>query len=142
MLRRVCTPSLIRFLATGVLGFLIDLALSLGLTQILGVAASLARYPAFLVASLATYWLNRYWTFSGTDDRSLLVGWARYAAATSIGVLVNYAAYLTVLSALGSGMLGVAVAVSAGSLVGLIFNFLVARLWVFRTDPIAGKRRA
>ena len=120
---------LVRFGIVGALGFVIDAGVTFGLTRA-GLTPWLARLPAYLLANLATYALNRSWTFG--HQIGFWTGWARYFASTAAGAAVNYAAYSIVLLAAHHTPAAVLGAVAAGSLAGMIVNYLAARHLVFR----------
>lgn len=82
---------ILRFIAVGGLGFLIDL----GCTSLLvwsGVSPYLARPPAIAVATLFTWLANRAFTFEVKAERS--IGEAvRYATTALAAACTNYAVY-------------------------------------------------
>ncbi|NIF76616.1 GtrA family protein [Paraburkholderia sp. Cy-641] len=120
-----------RFAIAGVLGFLVDagvlyLALAMGLGYFAGRAVS------FLCAVLATWQVNRRFTFTSSRKESAWIEWWRYLAAMSLGGVVNYGAYSAVVFALNGFPFLPLLAVAVGSVAGLAVNFASARLWVFR----------
>lgn len=121
---------LMRFAVVGATGFVIDAGLTFAFHRA-GLSPWLARLPAYLVANLGTYTLNRNWTFNHRD-RGFLTGWARYFASTAAGAAVNYAAYSVVLLLTRHSSIEVLGAVAAGSLAGMSVNYLAARHFVFR----------
>jgi putative flippase GtrA len=83
---------LLFFLAVGAVGFVVDAGVSTGLVKALGASPFLARVPAFLLASMATYAGNRQFTFA--ERRSPLIrGWFLYVGSTALGALLNYAVF-------------------------------------------------
>ncbi|MEM9796764.1 MAG: GtrA family protein [Pseudomonadota bacterium] len=109
------------FLLAGGLGFVVDAGvLALGLA--IGLPAWAARIPSFLLAVVTTWLLNRRITFR-SDTRPTLREFGRYLAAMSLGLGVNYAAYITFV-ALGLHPL---LALAVASCAGIVVNYLGAR---------------
>jgi len=119
-----------RFLVVGTIGFIIDAGCTLLLVDAAGWPAGLARLPAFLIASWATYRLNRAWTFKERSGEPL--GWSAYALATGVGAALNYATYSATVVAFGTSSPSIVGGVAAGALVGLGFNYLMSSRVVFR----------
>ena len=119
------------FLVAGSVGFVVDAGLTLLLVREFQWPAMLARVPAFLVSSAATYELNRRWTFEARDG-SWLRRWTTYVGVTSVGALLNYLCYSLVVVALGSASATILAGVAAGSIVGLVFNFTASKRVVFK----------
>ena len=122
---------LARFAAVGVVGFVVDagilwIALRAGLGYFAGRAVS------FLGAVLATWLINRRFTFQTNARGSLWTEWWRYLSAMSLGGCINYAAYSAVVFAAPHMPALPFLAVGAGSLAGLAVNFASAKWWVFR----------
>lgn len=109
------------FVASGGIGFVVDAGvLWLGLAA--GLPPWAARIPSFLCAVVATWLLNRRLTFASAAAPSV-PEFLRYLQAMLLGVSVNYATFLAVLSA-GGGPLGALIAASAA---GMVVNYLGAR---------------
>lgn len=119
----------LRFCAVGVLGFVIDASITTLLSTEL--QPLLARVPAFLAASIATYNLNRAWSFSHTGSSSWR-GYRTYVVTTSVGALINYAVFMVVVIVGGSLTWVIVTGVALGALAGLVFNYAAASRVVFR----------
>ena len=122
----------LQFFIAGLAGFIVDVAVLYLLAPVLGWYG--ARLLSFLTAATATWRLNRRYTFRSTSAGNTENWWAEYAKylfSMIAGGLVNYATYSFVLYRFdvpGAPLLGV----TAGSSLGLVFNFFAARSWVFR----------
>jgi putative flippase GtrA len=123
---------LLRFGVAGVLGLLADVAV-LYLLLALGLGWYAGRLLSFLAAVWVTWQFNRRYTFnSGTPSGSLWQEWWRYLTAMLGGGAVNYAGYLVVLHLCQPRPWLPLVAVCAGSVVGMVVNFLSAKFLVFQ----------
>lgn len=121
---------MLRFGVVGGVGFLVDagvltLALALGLDKYGG------RVLSYLAAVSTTFALNRIWTFRERrgGDTALARQWARFAALNLVGFAANYGTYALLVS---QTALHPVLAVAAGSLAGMGFNFILSRRYVFR----------
>jgi putative flippase GtrA len=117
------------FATIGAAAFVVDaLVLKLGLAM--GLTPAVGRIVSLFVSMNFTFVVNRAVTFAKFRGRSLPAQWALYMAANSIGALVNYLVFL----ALTAGPLKnhPVLAVAAGSIAGLAFNFTASRLTAFR----------
>ncbi len=99
----------------------------LGMTPIGG------RGVSFVVAVLATWLVNRAWTFQRhAAQRSLLRELSTYVAVQSVGFAANFAVYTSLVvgvTALQGRLLPPMV---AGTAAGLVINYLGAKHIVFR----------
>lgn len=127
-------PQFLLFCIGGVIGFVVDAGILRLLVSGVQMDAYAARVISFLCAATATWLWNRHRTFRGTRRYGLLGEWTRYLFAMSGGFVVNYATYalLYTLSPLVQRYpeLGVA----AGSVAGLVVNYLSSRWWIYRRD--------
>lgn len=121
-----------KFGIVGVVGLAVDTAvLYAGLA--LGLEFFAARVPSFFAAATATWILNRSFTFKGAvRDGSVFRQWAKFIAANAIGGVVNYGVSV----GLEAGVEVVAahpfLAVAAGSIAGMFFNFAASKHLVFK----------
>ena len=93
-LRRYATFGMV-----GAVGFAIDSALLEGLIRLADWNALAARVPAIIVAGLATYLLNRRFTFRAAGRASLAEA-GRYAAGLASASALNYAIFAGLLLAM------------------------------------------
>lgn len=117
-----------RFCVVGAIGFVVDVTVLYGLSNLLGWHA--ARLASFLCAATTTWMLNRRLTFSGRRSHARMHEYLRYLVSMLGGGLVNYLVYLVTLHGL-AGRYAPASGVAIGSLAGLLVNYLLARYVVF-----------
>jgi putative flippase GtrA len=122
---------LLRFVIVGTVGFVVDASV-LYLALHFGAGYYAGRVLSFLAAVWTTWQLNRRFTFAAAKSGSVWREGGRYLLAMCGGGLVNYAAYCAVIAVLPKHVLLPLVAVGAGSVAGLVCNFLVARYWVYK----------
>lgn len=117
----------------GAAGFLIDagsylLAFSLG-------AGIWGRFFSFLCAATFTWVLNRAFNFRDRTG-SMLGQWSRFLLANSAGALANLGVFFLIMTqidwARANPEIGSVLAIAAGSVAGLIFNFTLSKLFVFK----------
>lgn len=124
------------FVAVGAFGYVVDASITYGLVKALGVDPLLARFPAFAVATLANFGLNRSLTFAHSTE-PMASAFVRYVMVCAVGLLVNYAAYAAALTAAKlAGLLVVPgllpLFVAFGSGVAMFFTYFGFRLFAFR----------
>jgi putative flippase GtrA len=123
-----------RFVSFALIGaavFVVD-AVLLQVGVGLGLAKPAARVVSLFLAMNLSFALNRAVTFASFRGTPLPRQWAMFMAANSLGAGINYLVFL----ALGTGQGWFAgapvLAVAAGSIAGLGFNFTASRLTAFR----------
>jgi putative flippase GtrA len=124
------------FVAVGVIGFVVDASITFTLNRFLSVDPYLARFPAFGVATVLNFFLNRWLTFAHSTA-TLWHAFLRYVMVCAIGLAVNYAAYasgLTVwgLLALPQSPLLLPLFVAFGSGVAMFVTYFGFRIFAFR----------
>lgn len=134
--RAALTRQIPAFAAIGGLGFCVDAGLTVLIATGFGVSPFLARLPAVVAATVATFLLNRAFTFAGRGF--WLHEFGRYVVVAASGQLVNYAVYAAVLTALGMLGLGpapalIAFAVGCGAGAAMFLTFLGFRFFAFRS---------
>jgi putative flippase GtrA len=131
----------VRFLTYSVVGvaaFGIDVLVFNAVLALAGVSPYIARLFSFLIASSAAWWLNRSVTFRDSTGRRGLE-WARFLAVNVVGGLVNYATFATLIATIPLAAAYPVLALAAGSLCGLTFNFTASVRYVFRApSPLKG----
>lgn len=121
------------FVVAGGTGFLVDaLALQLLAVQ-LGMQVHLAKLLSFLLAVISTWLINRRFTFPGRAGRvPLPLEFWRYLLSSLAGGTVNYLVFAATISASGFARTHLYVAVAMGSLAGMLVNFVLYSVYVFR----------
>jgi putative flippase GtrA len=124
------------FLGVGILGFCVDLGITVALAKGLSLSPYLARPPAVIIATLVTFLLNRAFTFNATSYWPAEL--ARYLVVVSSGQALNYAVYasalaLFTLAKLVAGATSIAGAVACGSVAAMFLNFIGFRFFAFRS---------
>jgi putative flippase GtrA len=121
----------LRFAVVGAAGFVVDAA-SLHLV-VYGIGAGLyvGRLVSYLTAATFTWALNRRYTFRDQRDHNLTREWLRFLAANAGGGLINYTVYAVLINAFEMVSRWPVIGVAAGSMAGLIANFILSRRWVF-----------
>jgi putative flippase GtrA len=125
----------LRFVLVGVLGFLVDAGVLHALAAA-GMPLLAARVISFTLAATSTWLANRTATF---HDRvhsrgGLTSEWLRYMLASSIGGAVNYGAFALAVETSAAVARWPTVGVAIGSLAGMIVNYLLYSVYVFKKD--------
>jgi putative flippase GtrA len=125
------------FAAVGAFGFVVDSGLTYALVRVLHVDPLIARLPAFSVATVLNFALNRWLTFAGSRAQ-LLGAFLRYCMVCGVGLAVNWSAYALALAAaekfLGSPMSPetLPIFVAFGTGVAMFVTFFGFKLFAFR----------
>ena len=122
----------IRFGIVGAIGFVVDSAVLYALLWC-SFGYFEGRIISFLCAAYTTWRINRRFTFEPHASRSAFKEWGSYMVAVSLGGSMNLLAYRLVMSSFPHSVILPLLAVGAGSLAGMIVNFVGAKLWVFRS---------
>lgn len=146
-------PVLVQFSAfavVGVIGLGADTAVLYALLYGAGIGFYLARSISFLLAATVTWALNRRYTFRHSRPEPLLRQWARFLATNAFGGGINYGVYAALI-AWGAHLAPSAtanpfsahpfLAVAAGSIAGMFFNFIGSRWLVFGSPAPLRKGR-
>lgn len=120
----------LKFAGIGVAGFLWDAGIFHILTAFAAMSPYVAKVLSYFAAATVTWWLNRRFTFapSGLNAAS---EWARFLGVNLIGALVNYGAFVIILTQVTVASRYPLLAVAAGALAGLVFNFFLSNKFVF-----------
>jgi putative flippase GtrA len=122
------------FVAVGTFGFCVDAGVLTALVNVGGANPYAARISSFAVAVIATWALNRRFTFE-SDARSAkerTSEYGRYFFVQVLGASANLVVYSIFLLAWPQLVSWLVVPLAFGSAVGLVINFLGSKLWVFR----------
>ena len=131
-IRRLFRAEFIRFGIVGVIGLFVDIAVLYLCFQAGGLGLYASRVVSYLAAATTTWGFNRVFTFSGNHVGKIHHQWARFVALNAFGGVVNYAVYAMLISAGEPFTTHPALAVAAGSLSGMFFNFTASKKLVFR----------
>jgi putative flippase GtrA len=80
------------FALVGLIGYVIDAAVTYTGAKYAGLSPELARPPGFIIATIVNFLLNRAITFRNSPA-PLVRAFVRYVAVASAGLAVNYAVY-------------------------------------------------
>lgn len=119
-----------RFSIVGGVGFAIDGGLVWSLVTT-GVEPVIARLFSFPSAVAVTWWLNRTWTFDGSEKTRFLRQLRRYFVLQIIGALANFVLFATILAVIEPTAVNALFALAAGAVVGMIVNFVGSYYLVF-----------
>jgi putative flippase GtrA len=132
------------FALIGVGGLFVDMASLAAALHLLGLDPYGGRVFSYLMAATFTWYMNRQFTFTGVSRRGAIRQWARFLAANAVGAVVNYGVYVLVLKVGPWVIAGIGLwpegltallpyaGVAAGSVSGLVFNFVLSKKLVFR----------
>lgn len=128
-------PRLIGFCCVGLGGFFVHAAMVLWLTKAAKLGPILAWFPAFLVAVLYTWVLNRLISFKGLGgQKNRATQAAGYAAVQSVGAAINFLIYAGLIALKWPYLSWPIIALACGSGAALIFNYSALRLFIFKAD--------
>jgi putative flippase GtrA len=124
------------FVAIGALGYVVDAGVTYLLARKFGIDPFLARPPAFALATLLNFALNRSLTFAGSKS-SLLPAFVRYVMVCAAGLAVNYSVYafcivMAPLAGLSATPQMLPLFVACGSGVAMFVTFFGFRFFAFR----------
>ena len=126
-------PAMLRFGVVGCVGFVVDFAILQFLAHGLGVNPILAQVPAFAVAVVVTWLLNRIWTFNAAHPTGRLKQAALYLGVQCVGAATNFVIYTSVLlidPALNNWLV---IPLAIGAVVAMCLTFLGSKYLAFRT---------
>ncbi len=119
------------FVAIGGLGFAIEAGIiMLATSPKFDVPALVARLFSFPCAVLVTWWLNRQYNFRSRN--SALAEGGRYLVTQGVGAFVNLATFASCVYMFPSLTLWPVLALAVGAGAGLVANFTLSYLYVFR----------
>lgn len=130
---RLLNSRFLRFGVVGTAGFVVNEAALWAMLAAIGLDRYTAQIPAFFVAVTFTWWGNRALTFRDQAAQSSLVReWAKFVMANGLGAIANYALYVGLIRFAPNPLDIPYVALAAGTLLGLVFNFTMSKRFVFR----------
>jgi putative flippase GtrA len=127
---RATWKRLLLFTAIGTAGFLIEAVVLSTLIRLQIASAISGRLLSFPLAVVATWALNRKLTFSSRQPR--VPELARYISSQSLGALTNLGAFVLLVRTHAVFLSYPIAALAVGSAAGLIVNYGLSVVWVFR----------
>jgi len=118
---------LIKFGLVGGSGYVVNLAVFILLTSVLGLHHIPAAVGAFSVAVANNFVWNRYWTFEPGETHPAFQA-ARFFTVSVAALLINLVVLETLIQA---GAMGGVAAQAIAVSVAMPFNFLGNKLWTF-----------
>jgi len=125
----------LRFALVGAAGFPVDEGVLALMHSVLGLDPLVARVISILTAMTFTWWGNRTLTFRTQAARgpgAILREWLRFVGANALGALINYGTFASLLRLAPTPFDNAYLAAAIGVGVGLVFNFTLSRIYVFR----------
>jgi putative flippase GtrA len=119
------------FCVSGVLAFVVDAGLTQTLVSVAGLDPFSARALSFPVAVTCTWLFNRRYTFRPSRDLTLHREWMLYVSTQAVGLAVNLSTYAVLVWGSAVAAAWPALAVAAGSVAGLLVNYLGAKRVAF-----------
>ena len=130
---------ILRFGATGTLGFVVDAGLVTIFYNALGFGPALSRIIAISVAVVVTITVNRHWTFEHGKDGRLWFQSFAYVAVQGVGLALNFAVFMVFVAQGGIWQRWPFLAVAAGAFAAMTLTFSLSKWVVFR--PVSGRGR-
>jgi putative flippase GtrA len=130
--------SVIRFLAVGAVGFLVDASLTYLFVFVVRFDYLLARFLSFVLAVGVTLSLNRTWTFREVRDRPVSRSFI-YVVAQVLGGIVNIGLYAAAAWVVPSLRHWLIIPLSLGSAGGLLVTYSMSRFIAFRPTPASDR---
>lgn len=130
---RLVLRQLLFFVIAGTAGFLVDTGVLYLLIGSLGLYWG--RVVSFLAATFSTWVVNRHFTFGHkTSKTSLGNEFARYTVFVLGGGVINFITYSMLVARFELVADYPVIGVAAGSLVGMVVNFLLLKYLLFNFD--------
>jgi len=120
----------IRFGIVGTLGFCLDTTTIYSLRALVGLYT--AGVAGFFISASANWALNRFWTFQHRSHESAHIQWPKFVVANTAGFTVNRGLFFVLISISVVCYRRPVLAVVAGTLSGLGFNYFLSKKFVFR----------
>jgi putative flippase GtrA len=129
--RAIGLPRFMRFALVGAFGFVVDGGVLQALL-VLGWGPIAARAVAVCVAVLATWALNRSFTFPEAQGGPALASLVRYAGVSAVGASINFAVYTGLVMSSNAMSAQPLLALAVASVIALIVNYLGSKHFAFR----------
>lgn len=122
----------LRFVLTGGFSAIVDFGLLQALHEGLGLQVDLSKALSFIAGTTTAYLINRRWTFGADPSRSRFVKvMVLYALTFAVQVGIFHVLYHW----FGDKPWASLAAFVAAQGTATVINFIVQRVWIFRTSP-------
>ncbi|MFC1645430.1 GtrA family protein [Patescibacteria group bacterium] len=139
---------LVRFGLVGIMNTFVDLlilnieTIATGIKE--GAGYSVQKGISFLAAVIFSYFLNKHWTFQDKSKEEAGKKFSQFAFVSAIGMLINISTATLVITyakapvnellqlSFLTDQLWVNIGALSGTAIGLIWNFIGYKLWVFK----------
>lgn len=127
------SKQLLAFIFVGGIGFVIDASILTVLANYLSINLYLSRAVSFSFASLATWLLNRVFTFRDVTRHVDIhsAEYLRYMAVQILGALTNLLIFSILVTMYTQLREYPVIPLAVGAVFGLAINFIGARVWVY-----------
>ena len=122
---------LVAFGCVGIVGFMVDAILLTAMISYLGWGVYSARVISATAAVLATWLLNRHWTFKDRASDNKIRESSTYAGIQLLGVVINFSVYGISIYLSSTLMEYPVLAAAMGSITALLFNFTASKRYAF-----------
>jgi putative flippase GtrA len=136
LIARLKASRFLRFLIVGGFGFLVSEATLAAMLHGVHSNDTVAWCVAFLCAATFTWWGNRNLTFADRKAHGaagMLTEYGKFLAANALGGAVNFVVFKGLGLYAPQPLNNPFLALACGVLAGLVFNFTVSKLLVFRS---------
>lgn len=131
---RLVESRFLRFAIVGGIGFFVNEAVLFLAIRFLHLGPYAGGIFAFLITVTFTWWGNRILTFrdgAAHGCKAVCLEWFKFVSANTLGFLANYTVYVLLVTFAPAPANSPYLALAAGTLAGLIFNFTLSKRYVF-----------
>ena len=129
------------FATVGSIGIALDYFVYFVAQQAGGIDHIKARALSFAVAVSSNWMLNRFITFTASPRQNPLLQWTYFGATSLVGFIANFGTYSLLTLNVPYYTYSYNKAFFIGIGIGFIFNYLLARSFVFTPSPAISARR-
>jgi dolichol-phosphate mannosyltransferase len=127
-LLRLSNYRVLKFMTVGASGVLVNLGLLWLLVSYAKVQEAVAGILSIEASIVSNFLLNNFWTFRERKSGSFPSKLIKYHGSAALGAVINYVTYVLLMA----GGLGYLVAMAIGILLGVISNYLLSEIFVWR----------
>lgn len=119
-----------KFGVVGVIATLIDYAILMVLSQLLGIDPVVAGGISFIASLIFNYLASMRYVFSRREDLSRQKEFITFCILSGIGLIINQFIMWLGISVLGSGALSVTLAKMVATVIVMFWNFFSRKRWL------------